>query len=222
MLCVLLHRKIINHSFVDETVLRAFSILPKHVVWLNSKNMRDRFNGWIFIMFKKIFRFSLITLGSLVLLSSVSFAATPKQVGKYGDWTSYTLTERGNKVCYMVSKPVNSEGKYTNRGEIFALITHRPSERTEDVFSYITGYTYKSGSDASLKIDGKKYILFTQDDTAWAPDAAADSKLAKAIQSGSKMVVKGTSTRGTVTTDTYSLKGSGSAYRSISKECRVK
>lgn len=155
-------------------------------------------------------------------MASPTLAADPKPVGQYGDWTSYYIMEGGQKVCYMVSKPVNAKGNYTNRGEIFALITHRPSENTKDVFSYITGYTYKQGSDATVKIDGKKYILFTQDDTAWAPDAAADSALAKAIRSGSNMVVTGTSSRGTLTTDTYSLKGSGAAYKAISKECGVR
>lgn len=149
-------------------------------------------------------------------------AAQPKQIGKHGAWTSYVLKENGQKVCYMVSKPIKAQGKYTNRGEIFALITHRPSENTKDVFSYITGYTYKQGSDAIITIDGKRYSLFTQDDTAWTPDAAADNKLAKAIQRGSKMVVTGTSARNTLTTDTYSLKGSGSAYKAISNECGIR
>lgn len=176
----------------------------------------------IVIMFRKFFVFSLLTLGATALISASSFAATPKQVGKYGDWTSYTLSERGSKVCYMVSKPIKTKGKYTNRGEIFALITHRPSENTRDVFSYITGYTYKSGSDATVTIDGKRHILFTQDDTAWAPDASADAKLAKAIQTGSKMIVQGTSSRGTLTVDTYSLKGSGAAYKAISNACGVR
>lgn len=172
-------------------------------------------------MFRKIFWLFLLAFSVSAMNSSPSYAASPKQVGKFGDWTAYVLMERGNKVCYMVSKPVKAQGKYTNRGEIFALITHRPSENTKDVFSYITGYTYKSGSDATVTIDGKRYILFTQDDTAWAPDATADTKLAKAIQAGSRMVVKGTSARGTLTTDTYSLKGSGSAYKAISKECNI-
>ncbi len=173
-------------------------------------------------MFKKIIVLSFFVLCVTLVSVPSSFAASPKQIGKYGDWISYVLSERGSKVCYMVSKPVKAKGNYTNRGEIFALITHRPSENTKDVFSYITGYTYKTGSDAVVEIDGKKYILFTQDDTAWAPDASSDSKLAKAIRSGSKMVVRGTSSRGTLTTDTYSLKGSGAAYKAISKECNIR
>ncbi len=170
-------------------------------------------------MIKRFFIFSFLAFSSVVAMSDVAYSASPKQIGKFGDWTAYTLSERGSKVCYMVSKPIKSEGKYTNRGDIFALITHRPSEKTRDVFSYITGYTYKSGSDATVTVNGERYVLFTQDETAWAPDARTDSKLAKSIQSGSKMVVRGTSSRGTLTTDTYSLKGSGAAYKSISGAC---
>ena len=173
-------------------------------------------------MIRNFFIYIFVFVCSTGVLASVSSAAQPQQIGKFGKWTSYVLMERGNKVCYMVSKPEKAQGKYTNRGEIFALITHRPSENTKDVFSYITGYTYKQGSDATVTIGNKKFVLFTQDDTAWAPDAAADSKLAAAIRGGSKMVVKGTSARGTLTTDTYSLKGSGKAYTSITKECGVR
>ena len=172
-------------------------------------------------MLRRIFGYLLCASILSFGFTSYSLAAQPKQIGKFGDWTSYVLMERGSKVCYMVSKPVSAKGNYTRRGEVFALITHRPSENTKDVFSYITGYTYKQGSDATVTIDGKKYVLFTQDDTAWAPDAAADIALAKAIRAGSKMTVKGTSSRGTLTTDTYSLKGSGGAYKAISEECGI-
>ena len=91
-------------------------------------------------MFKKLFIYSASVLGVCALLTSPAMAVEPKQIGEYKQWTAYVLKENGKKVCYMVSKPKNAKGKYTNRGEIFALITHRPSENTKDVFSYITGY----------------------------------------------------------------------------------
>ncbi len=146
-------------------------------------------------------------------------AGEPRLVASHGDWDAYVFIENGNKVCYMASKPKKEEGKYSRRGDIYALITHRPSEGTKDVFSYITGYTYKRGSEATIDIDGKKYSLFTQDDTAWAPDAETDKTLAKAMQAGSRMIIRGTSTRGTLTKDTFSLNGSTKAYERISKEC---
>lgn len=120
----------------------------------------------------------------------------------------------------MASQPGNAEGDYTKRGDPFALITHRPADNTRNVFSYIAGYPYKAGSETVLKIDDQEFTLFTQDEIAWAPDADTDNKIAEAIQKGSSMVVTGTSSRGTLTTDTYSLKGSSSAYAKISEECR--
>lgn len=163
--------------------------------------------------------FSFLLAGFALLASLPADAAAPKKLGTFGAWASYELVQGGDKVCYMVSKPVKDEGDYSRRGDIFALVTHRPSEKTRDVFSYITGYTYKPGSDATLTIDGKRYVLFVQNETAWTPDADTDRKVAADIQKGSKMVVRGTSSRGTLTTDTFSLKGSGAAYKAITKAC---
>lgn len=153
--------------------------------------------------------------------SQSAMAGEPRQIGTYGDWLAYVFMEDNNKVCYMASQPKKAEGNYSSRDEIFVLVTHRPAEGTKNVFSYITGYTYKPGGDATITIDGSRYVLFTQDDTAWAPDAETDNILASKIRSGSKMVVEGTSSRGTLTKDTFSLNGSGAAHDAISKECGV-
>ncbi len=163
-----------------------------------------------------------VALGALLCMgSSPARAQDPTLLGTYGAWSAYAFKEGGNKICYMASTPEKAEGNYSKRDEVFALITHRPAEGTTNVFSYITGYPYKPGSDARVKIGGTAFTLFTQDETAWAPDAETDNRLAKAVRAGSKMVVTGTSKRGTLTTDTFSLKGSSSAHDRISKECGV-
>lgn len=169
---------------------------------------------------------SILSVLSFFLAVGLSLAAPvavqaqePVTQGSFGKWTAYTLSEGGGTVCYMAAQPDKAEGRYNRRGEIFALITHRPAEGTKNVFSYIAGYEYKVGSDVKLTIDGQSFTLFSQDDTAWAPDAATDEKIANAIRKGSKMVVKGVSTRGTETVDTFSLKGSGSAHDAINAAC---
>ena len=160
----------------------------------------------------------------MTLFMAVSFygqaeASKPRLLGTFGDWQAYSFTENGNKVCYMASKPKTDVGNYTSRGDIFALITHRPAEKSKDVFSYISGYPYKAGSQVTIQVNGGTHKLFTQDETAWAADAAADRSLVNGIKGGSKMIVKGTSKRGTLTTDTFSLNGSSKAYRTISQTC---
>ena len=147
-------------------------------------------------------------------------ADEPKVLGVFQDWIAYKTTEGGKPVCYMASKPKKSTGKYTKRGKIYAMVTHRPKARSFDVVSVHTGYTYKKRSKAEVAIGGRAFRLFTNERAAWAEEPADDAALVKAMRAGSKMVVKGFSSRGTETTDTYSLLGFTAAHRAISKACK--
>ena len=164
---------------------------------------------------------SLLVCFSLVMSAFVAARAdTPsKRVGAYGDWTVYTFFEGNNKVCYMQSEPKKSEGKYKLRSKPYVYLTTRPSEGTKNVFSFIAGYDYKGGSEIDLSIDKTKFTLFTQKDTAWAKDDAADNNIAQTIRKGGSMIVKGASLRGTQTVDTFSLNGAGDAQDAVAKEC---
>lgn len=166
-------------------------------------------------------KYALFAALLLICLSPLpAHASDPAKIGDFGRWEAYEFEETsGGKVCYMMAKPEKSEGKYSKRGDVVALITHRPAEGTKNVFSYMGGYSYKKGEDVNLMIDAKKFNLFTQNDMAWAADAAADTALTEAIKKGSKMTVKGISSKGTETKDMFSLKGSSKAYEAISKAC---
>lgn len=167
----------------------------------------------------RAFSFSLVLALALTLMTASAMAAQPRFLEAYGAWDTYAYEEGGSKVCYMASRPTKDEGNYTRRGEIFAYITHMPGKKQRDVFSYVTGYPYKDGSQASATISGQKIMLLTEEDKAWTLDQKQDGKLAKLIQNGNSMIVRGTSSRGTATKDTFSLSGSSKAYARISKEC---
>lgn len=158
------------------------------------------------------------------LFVSLPFKATlagePRLLSTYGNWDTYVVFEGSDKVCYMASQAKTPKANYKTRGQPYAIITHRPGDGTRNVFSYLGGDTYKKGSEVNLEIDGQKFALFTQEDTAWAPDSATDGKLSKAIMAGKTMTVKGTSGRGTATTDTLGLDGASAAHDRIDKECR--
>lgn len=155
----------------------------------------------------------------MLMAPTKAHADEPRLISSHNDWNAFTFMEDGKKVCFMATQPQKAEGKYSKRGEVFALITHRPGDNSFDVVSFVAGYTFQKGSDVTVKVDGRKFTLFTQSDTAWTPDNATDRSLTEAIKNGAKMVVEGRSTRGTVTTDTYSLSGSTAAYNAISQAC---
>lgn len=166
----------------------------------------------------------LTALMTLAFLPKNTYAGNePELLKNYDHWSAYQYTEgRNNKVCFIASSPIRKQGNYNSRGEVYTLITHRPSDNTKDVVSVIAGYTYKSGSTITVNIDGKIFHMITQGDTAWGEDIQTDQRLTKAILRGNTMTIKGTSSRGTLTIDTYSLKGTSGAYRTIGKACNVK
>ncbi len=155
-----------------------------------------------------------------VLAPGASKAATV--IGTFGDWTAFKGREDGKKVCYIGAEPTKSLGKYKKRGDIYILVTHRPAEKKTGVVSITTGYTYKQGSEVEAAVGAVTFRLFTDRDMAWAYDAKADRALVRAMKAGLNMVIKGTSAKGTKTTDTYSLKGFSAAYRAIGIACGMK
>ena len=157
-----------------------------------------------------------------VLAVSPSGAGGVEVLGVFNDWRVYGTTEAGKKLCYMASEPKKDEGKYKKRGKIHAMVSHRPSTKALNVISIRAGYAYKEGSAVSIDIDGKAFTLFTEGDTAWTEDEKGDKTLVKAMKAGRTMVVRGVSSRGTKTKDTYSLSGFTAAHKAISKACGVR
>lgn len=157
------------------------------------------------------------------LLGGVSFfyPARAKPVGSFGAWSAYALNEKAGRLCYLSAVPGKSSGKYAKRGDIFMQITHRPP-RVRNEVSVIAGYTYQADSGVEVEIDGKKFELFTSRDTAWSRDAKGDAALVRAMRAGATMIVRGTSSRGTLTTDTYSLAGFTKGHNAITKACGLK
>ncbi|MGF1609041.1 MAG: invasion associated locus B family protein, partial [Kiloniellales bacterium] len=152
--------------------------------------------------------FTTTTLVAFVALLSVSaggaaaWAQGIERLGDFDDWSAFRFTENGNRACYMASQPAKAEGSYTRRGDIYALVTHRPAENRRDEVSFIAGYSFRENSTVEVTIGGQAFQLFTSDDGAWTANKDEDQKLVQAMIKGNRMVVKGTSSRGTATTDT--------------------
>lgn len=161
-----------------------------------------------------------------ILLTGVGIpsvqAAGAKAVASFNDWSAHVISGKSGKICYMHGVPKKSEGKYTTRGDTYLQVTHRTKPRAVNEVSITAGYPYKKDSEVTVAVDGKKFELFTDQDTAWARDAAGDTALVAAMRAGTTMVVRGSSTRGTLTTDTYSLSGFSAAHNAIGKACNVK
>lgn len=158
-----------------------------------------------------------------LLALAAAFPAQAELLSEHKTWAAYREGTKASRYCFVTAQPTKDVGKYTKRGDIFAVITHHPSEKRVNEFHIQAGYTFQKGSAATARIDGKKaFKLYTDGDNAWTYDKESDAAVVRAMKGGATMVVKGTSSRGTATTDTYSLSGFTAAWKAAAKACNVK
>lgn len=145
----------------------------------------------------------------------------PTLMGQYGDWGAYTAAPGGKKVCFALSKPKSQKASKDDikRDQAYVFVATRPTEKVKNEVSVIVGYPLNPKVDTTAEIGSSTYLMFGQNDGAWIKNAAEEPQLVEAMRKGSEMIVKGKSSRGTETTDTYSLLGISNALDRVLKEC---
>ena len=150
------------------------------------------------------------------------FNLESKELAKFNDWSAFAEGEGKNLACMAVSKPKKAEGDYSRRGDVFAIVTHLPGQNKWNEFSIVAGYNYQPNSNPDVTIGDMKFQLFTSGSRAWSFSPSEDEKIVKFLKNSMKMKVVGTSSRGTITSDTYSLVGFSKAYQKINEACKKK
>lgn len=147
-------------------------------------------------------------------------AANATQLATFKAWTAWKGSDATGTVCYISAQPEKSEPGNVNRSPIHFLVIHRKGMGTKNEVQTLIGYPFNTtNSNASATIDGKTYPMVTDGEGAWLADTAGEAAFVAAMKAGSNLVVKGTSQRGTNTTDTYSLAGVTAAMSEIDKAC---
>lgn len=146
-------------------------------------------------------------------------------LGQYTDWGAYSAMPGGRKVCFVLSKPKESHENPPHRRSaenvVYLFISTRPEERVKDEVSMlITGYAFKPESDATITIGNANFTMYTQNDGAWVKNASEESRLVETMRKGADAVVKAVTSKGTRTTDTFSLRGISDALDRVAKECQ--
>jgi invasion associated locus B (IalB) protein len=154
--------------------------------------------------------------------AAIAGGAKPTLLGQYGDWGAYAASPGGKKVCFAIATPASSEtnppGKSRNPSYMF--ISSRPAEKVSNEVSIIIGYPFKPSTDATVEVGSSSFALYTEQDGAWIKNAAEESRLIEAMRAGQNAVIKGTSAKGTRSTDIFSLKGLTQALDRSDQDCK--
>lgn len=170
--------------------------------------------------------FALMT-GQMITAGGALAADSPKLLGKFDDWAAYTYGSGRDKICYVLSEPKKQEPKAATRGDVYFMVTHRPGRNIRNEISMRIGYPFAATSKPFAMIGKDRFQMFSgvsqggeHQNWAWLDNTKEEGTMVKALRAGSDMVIKGTSSRKTLTTDTYSLKGSSAALSKIDSACK--
>jgi invasion protein IalB len=152
--------------------------------------------------------------------AAAAAGAQPTLLGQYGDWGAYNASTEGRKVCFTLAKPKSSTTNPAGRKRdpAYVFISTRPSENVRNEISVVVGYPFKG--DATAEVGTAKFAMYTQNDGAWIKNVAEEARLIEVMRKGADLTVKGTSTRGTSSTDIYSLKGLVQAMDRVAQDCK--
>ncbi len=164
----------------------------------------------------------LVALGAFLCAPGLAQEAEEGSLktGAFGDWLVHRNAGDGPRICFAASQPKSKEPAGANRAKVVLYVSAWPKDGVKAEFSAKLGYRLSPTAPVSATIDDTAFRLFADDDRAYVADAAEEAKLIEAMRKGSKLVLQATSTRGTQTTDTYSLAGFGQALDAITSACR--
>ena len=165
-------------------------------------------------------------------------AAKPALIGAYGDWSVFQSQTGKSRICYTLAQPKDRQPSDLKRDAAYAFISERPAEGVRNEVSFIMGFDIGAGTAAEEAKDKKKakkkdsegvaptaaigdstFELLPKGSDLWVKNAARESDLIAEMRKGSKLVIKASSKKGNVTTDTYSLSGFGQAIDRALKDC---
>lgn len=146
-------------------------------------------------------------------------SAKPSQVGSFGDWGAFVAETGDDKTCYVLAQPMTREPKL-KRDPAYVFISNRPGEHIHNEISITMGFPMKDGGEAEADVAGTTFDLVSKGHNAWIKNPAEEGHFVAALKHSAKLVVKAASTRGKMTTDTYSLAGLRQALDKVLRACR--
>ena len=165
------------------------------------------------MLFKKF-----LILISLILFTFNALANTPRSIGKYKNWESFTAETDKGKICFAQTIPTKRAPSSIERGQSKLFVTFRPSEDIKDEVSITSGHDYKTSSVTAAS-GKKRYSFFSQKNFAWLLDDQEEKNFIKLMKRATNLIIKARTTKGAETTDHYSMMGFTKAYNTAKKTC---
>jgi hypothetical protein len=153
-------------------------------------------------------------------------AASENQVNAITDWSVFEHKDGGKQECWAVStakQTVNTRNGQVvavRRSDILLMVSFVPSSDVSAQVGFTGGYPFAGGSTVDVSIDGQAFVMITDGEWAWPASSGDDAKIVAAMKRGADATFVARSSRGTKTSDTFSLRGFTAAVEDAEKRCK--
>ena len=172
-----------------------------------------------------------IVVLTLVVSAAMAQVTSKNRVAAYVNWSVFV--ENNPMTCWSVSAPTKQENRQkgrivqVKRSATQLMVSVVPSQGINGQVAFTGGYPFEAGSTVNLNIDGTAFQLMAGSDDknekyaewAWPKNAEDDAKIIDALKRGNNAEIRGKSTRGTDTVDTFSLIGFTAALEEVRSRC---
>lgn len=170
--------------------------------------------------------FGIFACSAMSLSLALPAVAEPANLlGVFDNWSAYTTGSGSSLTCYALSKPRAIRPAGTKRGAIYLMISDWPSRKVKAEPQIVYGYQAKESGAAALAVGSDKFSFFIRNNgkegSSWLQQLNDNDRLIDAMRNGVSAVASGTSSRGTKTSDTYSLAGFNDALVKIHAACSM-
>lgn len=158
---------------------------------------------------------------TLLVSSSALAQSSTNRINTETDWSVF----QEGKECWIVSTPkrttITRNGKpvTANRSDILLFVTYNKSRGILGEVAFTAGYSLKANTPVKLKVGSAEYTLVPEGEWAWPATTETSRKIRSSMRRGANAVITGNSSRGKITTDTFSLKGFSAALLAAEKRC---
>lgn len=159
-----------------------------------------------------------LTLAALAA-PSAAYAAEPKLEGTFSDWTVYSRSEGGDKICYAIAEPSSKSPSSVNHGDIYFMVSNWRSGAAKEQPSFLAGYSLKANRAPEARVGSARYKMFVSENESFIEASSDERSLVSKMRAGATMQVKAVSARGTNVNYSFSLKGITAALRKAKSAC---
>ncbi|MGP1273801.1 MAG: invasion associated locus B family protein, partial [Caulobacterales bacterium] len=152
--------------------------------------------------------------------SAPALAQAPHFQGQHNDWRVFTRGSGPERICYAISRPVDSRPGDVDHGDVYFFVSTWASGAAREQPSFLAGYELRADNPPRASVGSDRVSMYVDDREGFVEEPREESRLVDAMRRGATMRVEAVSARGTNTAYTFSLSGVTAALRQAGELCR--